>query len=221
MIEFALPPAPRSSDVLFRADDTRGWANACITKRRYWGRGDRPYMEGFRRAAKRLALQVCEEGREQDYLVYPILYCYRHHVELALKSMIGLMLDLAEAEPDQQCKNAMEGHRVDTLWVVCKRYFKHENIKHFGLTIPREDLKGIDSYIRQLHEVDPDSQAFRYDRSKDGTKISIPETVTHINIALIAEYMERLCDQLDGMDFFLAHMRELRDDAQNYYCGWE
>ena len=49
---------------------------------------ERAYSRGFRRAGLQLAAQVCESGKDQDTLVYPIVYLYRHHAELVLKSII-------------------------------------------------------------------------------------------------------------------------------------
>jgi hypothetical protein len=56
---------------------------------------DYPYREGYRRGAGQLAKYVCDEGRDQDFLVFPIVYLYRHHVELALKGILQQLAELA------------------------------------------------------------------------------------------------------------------------------
>ncbi len=45
-------------------------------------------MEGYRRGARLLVEHVDEHARDQDFLVYPIMFLYRHHIELALKNII-------------------------------------------------------------------------------------------------------------------------------------
>jgi hypothetical protein len=61
-------------------------ANACLN----FGISEYAYRQGYRRAARLLADYVCNECRDQDLLVYPIVHNYRHHVELTLKQLIAL-----------------------------------------------------------------------------------------------------------------------------------
>jgi len=147
-------------------------------------------------------------------LVYPIVYLYRHHVELALKRLLRLVADLAEEELDQKCQKDLERHHIDQLWLDFKRFLKNERIKNWcGLKLPGEDIKGVDSYIRQLSEVDPDAQSFRYARTKGG-ETSLPETLTHINIAVFADHMDSLCNYLDGLDSYLDEVRDIRNEME-------
>jgi hypothetical protein len=90
VISYELIPPPRQGDVLFRADDEARNANA-----RLHPGNEIPYLEGYRRAARHLAETVCETGRHEDFIIYPIVYLYRHHVELALKRLLPLVACLA------------------------------------------------------------------------------------------------------------------------------
>lgn len=71
---------PQRGDRLFRGD-LRDWINnACLN---VMGNGDAyAYKAGYRRGAEVLIDYVCQNGRDQDFLVYPIIFLYRHHVEL-------------------------------------------------------------------------------------------------------------------------------------------
>ena len=82
VIDFALPPPPRREDVLFRSDRELWLTNACMTRGNEF-----VYREGYRRGAKQLVDDVCAAVRHQDVLIYPIVYLYRHHVELILKRL--------------------------------------------------------------------------------------------------------------------------------------
>ena len=77
-----LPP-PRKSDVLF-GSGTDWETNACASTID----NIMAYQNGYRRAAFHLAEYVCDARLGQDFLVYPIVYLYRHHIELTLKSII-------------------------------------------------------------------------------------------------------------------------------------
>lgn len=77
------PPPPRKGDKLFRGD-LRDWKNnACLRNGNEYA-----YREGYRRGAQILVRAVEETQSDQDFLVYPIVFLYRHHIELALKRVI-------------------------------------------------------------------------------------------------------------------------------------
>ncbi|MCZ5484310.1 hypothetical protein O5584_24240 [Escherichia coli] len=72
------------------------------------------YTEGYRRAADILINHIDESGRDQDFLVYPVLFLYRHHLELLIKQIIGLALALAEDPDKHQYKK--DDHNLNNLW---------------------------------------------------------------------------------------------------------
>ena len=181
-------------------------ANACVGLR---PGSEFPYLEGYRRGAQQLAQRVCAGGRDQDFLVYPIVFFYRHFVELQLKRLLILVANLAEEELDHKSRKDLDNHHIDQLWADIKRLLKTEKVrKECGVTMPQEDTQGIDSYVQQISAIDPDSQSFRYSRTKNGDT-SLPETVTHINIAVFADHMESLCSYLDGL-VLLGHKKSTK-----------
>lgn len=46
--------------------------------------------DGYWRAANSLVDKAKVESFERDFLVYPIIFCYRHYLELELKTMLAL-----------------------------------------------------------------------------------------------------------------------------------
>src|SRR5579864_2943647 len=79
-------PPPRKGDVLFGLDrEGRRPANACLN---FTAPANYAYTEGYRIAARSLAKQVCETGEDRDLLIFPIIYLYRHHLELRFKNLI-------------------------------------------------------------------------------------------------------------------------------------
>jgi len=159
-----LPP-PRKQDVLVRSDAERPALNACLNYIPGVSR-DYGYRLGYRKAAKILADYVCETASEQDGLVFPIVYNYRHHVELVLKRLIHVGSYLVDRELTKGDEVALGKHRLDLLWNAV-RPILFEVCKDAGLSKPdNDDIEGVDSYIRQLNDVDPDSYGFRYATSK-------------------------------------------------------
>ncbi|MCU1311321.1 MAG: hypothetical protein JWO20_2446 [Candidatus Angelobacter sp.] len=207
----ALPAVPRKRDLLFRGDLPDWKNNACL---KTMGNGDPiAYKEGYRRGAALLAQHVATNGRDQDFLVYPIVFLYRHHIELVLKRIMTRAPYLIDASLTDQEKQHLGKHRLDLLWEDLKSKLG-AICKSAGWSAPsREDIEGIDNYIRQIALVDSNSFSFRYAVSKEGL-CSLPEKLTHINLRHFAEMMERLASYFEGIDEATEYLLETKAEME-------
>lgn len=203
--------APKKGDRLFRGD-LRDWINnACLN---VMGNGDAyAYMAGYRRAAEILVDYVCQNGRDQDFLVYPIIFLYRHHAELMLKRIIRRVPYVIDARLTAAQKQHLVKHRLDLLWgdlramlpAVCKAAGWDE--------IDGAHIEGIDDYIHQLSKLDADSFSFRYSHSKKGQS-SLPRDLKNINLRHFGDLMARLADYLYGMDEAVSWLIETKAEME-------
>jgi hypothetical protein len=199
---------PRKGERLFRGD-LRDWKNnACLRQG-----DDYAYREGYRRGAQILVQAVEATEQDQDFLVYPVVFLYCHYVELALKEVIRRAPYLIERELTQAEKKHLDDHRLDLLW---------EDFKPMSLAIsraaaweelPKEDVEGIDDYIRQISEVDPRSYSLRYAHSKGGNP-SLPESLTHFNLRHFGDLMDRLTNYLWGIDVAIGAIEDMKHDYE-------
>ena len=107
---------------------------------------------GFKEAGDNLAQQVIKRRAAPDVLVYPILFLYRHYLELALKQIIiegNIFL-----ENDPQFANR---HFLNELWLLAKDVLG----KIFD-DLKMDDLKAVEFQINQFDEMDKFSRSFRY-----------------------------------------------------------
>ena len=163
-----------------------------------------------------LVEHVAEHARDQDLLVYPVIFLYRHHIELALKNIIMQAPYLIERELTDPEKSHLKTHRLDFLWADLKPIWA-ELCKEAGWdALDLADVQGIDDYIAQLSAMDADSFAFRYTRSKKGGR-SLPSELKRINLRHFAETIERLADYLDGMDAALYSLMEAKSEMETEY----
>lgn len=182
---------PRKSDVLFGSGADRQ-ANACV----HSVLGAAAYQDGYRRAALHLAEYVCGEGRGQDDLVYPIVYLYRHYTELTLKSIISAAAFVVDYTMTKNDLDTLGRHDLAKLWKLAKPMLDPACELSGESPLPPDDLEGIDSYIDQLHQHDPNGQRFRYSTTirakgqKSATHPALPNDLTHINIRNFADGME-------------------------------
>src|SRR5581483_9992011 len=72
---------PRIGDRIFSPGGD-AWPANSISERNY------RLGQGYKRAGDMLVQNFLGETRDHDNLMYPILYCYRHYIEIALKEII-------------------------------------------------------------------------------------------------------------------------------------
>jgi hypothetical protein len=154
------------------------------------------YARGFRIGGQILANYVSETRHDMDVLAFPIVYLYRHHIELMLKRLIVKGASFAKKTLTASEKGALTKHRLDLLWSTLRPILNAV----FPL-LPAEALKGIDSNIEQLRQVDPTGESFRYAVSKEGKRHLAD--LRHINVRVFAEAMEWVSCNLEGIDCIL------------------
>jgi hypothetical protein len=79
---------PGRTDVLFRGAHVVRKAEPAPSTGQAWY----DYTIGYKEAADILVGHVESTGRRADKLGYPILFLYRHHLELVVKSLIRTLL---------------------------------------------------------------------------------------------------------------------------------
>lgn len=204
---------PEKADRLFRGD-LRDWMNnACLN---VTGNGDAyAYKTGYRRGAEVLIDYVGQSGRDQDFLVYPIVFLYRHHVELMLKRIIRQAPCVISRCLTTQEKQHLEKHRLDLLWEDLKTMMP-AICEAAGWGKLDAEIEGIDNYIRQLSDLDADSFSFRYSDSKKGQP-SLPGNLKNINLRHFGDLMGRLANYLYGVDEAMSWMAEAKAEMETEY----
>jgi hypothetical protein len=219
-----LTPPPRKDDKLFGpAEDWQ--LNACVN---YSHRAEWLYSDGYRTAARSLAEEVCESGREQDSLVYPIVYLYRHHSELVLKGITVIASALLDRQLTEAEVDALGRHGLKELWTNLRPLLNPVCELVGNAMFPAEDLDGIESYIQQIHEHDPDGQRFRYatvklrekkkaKRLKKVSQASAPSLrpdLKLINIRVFAEAMEMLANYLECIEEWFNNLLQTKYEME-------
>src|SRR6185437_9751000 len=209
------PPPPRKGDVLVRSD-LPDLSNACLNIQ---NGGYLPYAEAYLRGTHRLVQHVIDAQRDQDFLVYPIVFLYRHHIELILKDILRRVPYLTSTKPSEAETRHLNSHSLHELWQDLKLRLPAMAESAGWGSLDLQDVEGIDSYISQLMRLDPDSCRFRYARSKKGGP-SLPSKLKLINLRHFAEMMERLVSYLDAIDSAVDHLEEMEAECwRNSDCA--
>ncbi len=160
-----------------------------------------------------LVQHIVENARDQDFLVYPVIFLYRHHTELALKHLLDQIPYVIGRDLNPAERQHLNKHRLDLIWQDVKPLLHCVCGAAGWAPFDPADIEGIDDYIRQLSDMDMESFAFRYTRTKKGT-LSLPKDLKLINLRHFAESLERLADSLAGLQVAVDHLAEAKAEME-------
>jgi hypothetical protein len=152
------------------------------------------YADGYRLAAELLIAktETLTLG-ECNALIYPVVFLYRHHLELRLKYivLVGQRLRHESIAPPTH-------HRLDTLWGECKRVIRERSI-----AVASGDRRDIEEVIEELARLDPSSDLFRYPMNKTAA-FPFPDELRQFNLS-------RLGTRLSKVSATLRHIAGMLD----------
>ncbi len=185
------------------APDSESYLNACL---HVTPEGWDTYAEGYKRAGDILVQYVVDNGRDQDFLVYPVAFLYRQYLELRLKELILVGSRLLGKDADIPME-----HDLEKLWR--KARLNIEKVWPHSQTT-KAHLDAVEERLKELCGVDPGSDAFRYPEDKEGSPTLI--RVLNINLKHLKDVIQGISNVLDGsstgMGEHLAAKHEMMSD---------
>ncbi len=133
-------------------------------------RGERLYRmkKAFKTAGDLLVNQTEEDAPERRNLVWPIVFCYRQYIELALKDMIeehGSKV-VPEIKPDRK------NHGLRDLWKSYRTLIGETLFEISTNDLP--EVVAVEACIAEFDQIDAGSYTFRYPTDKEGKQLEIP-----------------------------------------------
>jgi len=159
------------------------------------------YLEG----ARRLARQALRHGRVRDLDALPIVFLYRHALELSMKAIVlqgnQHMRLHGEGLPDERLWRNLASHRLSALLPHVRRVFTFAGWK-WRWEDPRiRTFAEVQEILRDLDSVDPASFAFRYPTNKQGDA-AVPHHLS-FNLHSFVSVIDQLAEALDTAIFGL------------------
>lgn len=186
---------------IFSARKEDWWNNACLNFQQ-GGNSWTIYSMGYKSAADILVNYIDKNHTEQDTLLYPIIFLYRHYLELIIKD---ILIDIGKI---QNLKYDLNQHKLSKYW----KEIKEQCPKIFKDPIPNDYIESIEIVINQLELVDQKSDAFRYPCHRDGTPTLIE--FTHINIKKFSEPLQRTSKALEAIGCIVSMVLEQQNECK-------
>lgn len=191
-------PVPTANDKLF-LNDLPDWNNnAWIHKP---SNKFSLYADGYIEGARKLVDKCLNEQQGHDTLVFPIIFLYRHYIELRLKELIiGLNYLNDKGETLSQT------HNVVNLWNDFEK-------KYSIISTDRSDeFKQTERLIKEFSSIDPKSMAFRYPIDTKGNNSL---SINLVNLRNFANVMDKIHIFLNALSWQVDYYVELSDDMKH------
>jgi len=159
------------------------------------------YINGYRKAGDALlsSSNVLGSGRKEYELIYPMVFSYRHYIELQLKEIIlnaREFLDVNEEFP--------KGHYLEELWAMCRELLQKMDKTldpRFTASDGYKDIlnayKDLESDLKIFWEIDPNSEYFRY--PVDGKGKPIVAALQSVDFKNLEKLIGRIDQELGGI----------------------
>jgi hypothetical protein len=136
--------------------------------------------EEYHKAAKLLI----EKGVTNDLAAYPIVYLYRHALELSIKSVLILGGEVRIVPVVDPLKH---GHKLLPLLTQLEQLFGAQYARHY---------KELEEIVKEFDEVDPENQAFRYTFKRNRNPSMEPGFA--FSVARMAKVLDPVLERLSG-----------------------
>jgi hypothetical protein len=180
------------------------------------GEDDQTLAIGFQHAGRAL-IEYWERQGPDDSLFLPIVFLYRHALELALKVAIreaaARMRARGDHDPellpvklDKWLASTKAGHNLAVIGERLDRYLGTLPLP----TLPQEAYE----LVQTFHHLDPKGDGFRYatvwdKQTKAYVRAPRPEA-THVDVVTMGDHFDSVLSLLDGLMVVLDEYRELQ-----------
>lgn len=169
-----------------------------------WGSEDHAMMEGYAKASLHLIDKAINDRGDLDYLIYPVLFLFRHFIELSIKEGY---IKIKQYEQEEVDRAKVWGH-----FLVRKEFeYIHnwlENNWNGGFP---NDVREI---IQSLHDLDSKGDFFRYTHDMKGEKLRETRKSELIGYQELRVKVEKVYDAFRGLHYGLDEMIEQRDEHE-------
>jgi hypothetical protein len=144
-------------------------------------------MTGYKAAADLMVERAARSGYDRDTLVFPIVFNYRHFIELSLKYLIATYGRTVNVESN------WKSHDLADLWRTFKRV-----VKAYGNNDPEHTDRVVEHIIAEFAKVDPGSSSYRYPVDRDGKLLELSQD--QLDLQSLADVMQSLEGYFMGCD---------------------
>lgn len=172
------------------------------------------YGHAFHAAGRTLVDRLLSGNGYSDLDAFPILYLYRHALELYLKAIVLIGREIGQLHGNEWkvAANPLRQHRLSLWMPEVKRTFEAVGWRWELDTEGIQTFTEVETLVRELEDADPGSDTFRYPVDTNGAD-SLPLDF-QVHIPTFCTRLDALLDILDAATMGLRVMLdELKDET--------
>lgn len=150
--------------------------------------------EGYKIGADAMVEEALEDNYKSATLVFPILFNYRHFIELSIKYTIATYGPAVGVEP------VWNGHELLSLWNTLLKVFDA-----YGTDDPDQADKIVAGVVEDFARLDPKSISNRYPVDTKGNVIEL--TLEEVDLEALRDVMKGVEGFFTGADGYLDSLR--------------
>jgi hypothetical protein len=150
-------------------------------------------LEGYKRIADLAVVHSAVHKSDRDFLIYPIIFNYRHFLELSLK------YQLATHGPTVGEVSNWKSHNLEKLWD-----FFQNMLDCYGALHPDEARPVVKQVILEFAKIDPKSDTYRYPVDQNGHPL--PISFADVDLENLSDVMNAVAGYFNGCDGHLSSM---------------
>ena len=161
------------------------------------------YALGYKEIADMVVDRLMECRSMPDYQAYPIIFLYRHYLELRLKELLMAASELI----DEYAETPMD-HKLLPLWEKIRPHL--ERVWGDERSLAHHD--DIAARLTEFDAVDPGSFAFRYPEDTKGNPVL--QELRVINVRRVRDVVMAISHVLDGSSMSIDHHLDMKHEME-------
>ena len=180
-----------------------------------------PYVAGYKDAADKVINATKDEYF--DSLVYPIMFLYRHYLEIMLKQLLWefrsfhLIIENYHGNMEygtgySEKDDPILKHDLIKIWKELRKLIEKAWSDEEDLSF----LANVELRVREFHAIDQGSFAFRYPVNKANDPIfQFNQRITRVNVLQVKKVIDAITTRFGGALAKLDHQRETISDYES------
>ena len=176
---------------------------------------DSSYAEAFKGAGDKIIGELArgEDTAHPDIYFFPIVFLYRHCLELKMKSIIRLGVNLKFISQDENLLKVLGSHNLHSMWNKVK-----EAITKYWPDGPEDELQSAERIILDFHRIDNTGQNLRYSENKEGAK-TIKQMPPSVQLLNLKDVFEKIYNFFDGCEEGFENERQTKNEMMQDFGG--
>jgi hypothetical protein len=156
------------------------------------------FAAGYHEAGKTLVSKKESAASYRDYEGYPILFLYRHALELYLKAIVyrGAQLLGLISEEKPHTEKLLTSHKLTRLLPTIEAIFRAVEWEWDFELIGLRSFDDFADLIKEIEKIDPQSYCFRYPVNTTG-EAALPQHFV-VNVVTFGKKMDSVLELLSG-----------------------